>query len=122
MRIRIRREIDSAIFNRYHRNSSAGHGQGGEEGIEGSSLAVVDSLIRGVYVGLQSCHSLLSDAMTKVKAAKMLNFNSDVLFSKLIPQLSMDTKDLLWFVLIWGSIENVVTLVATRSRKLATLL
>ena len=35
MRNRIRREIDSAIFNRYHHNSSAGHGQGGEEGIEG---------------------------------------------------------------------------------------
>jgi len=91
--------------------------------MKGSLLAVMDSLIRGVYVGLRSCHSLLNDAMTKVKAGKMPDFNSEVPFPKPIPQLPTDAEDLpSWFILNWDIIENVIALAATRSPKLATIL
>ena len=61
--------------------------------------------------------------MTKVKAGKMPDFNSDVPFPKPLPQLPMDSEDLpSWFILNWDVIENVIALVATKSPKLATIL
>ena len=91
--------------------------------MKGPALAVVDSLIRGIYVGLENCHSLLSDAMAKVKAGKMPNFNGNVSFPKPLPQLPTNSEDLpSWFMLNWDIIESVIALAATRHPKLATIL
>ena len=91
--------------------------------LKGTALAVMDSLIRGVYAGLENCHSLLSDAMTKVKAGKMPDFNGKVPFPKPLPQLPTNNDDLpSWFMLNWDIIDSVIALIATKHPKLATIL
>ena len=91
--------------------------------MKGAALAVVDSLIRGLYVGLENCHSLLSDAMVTVKAGKTPDFNGNVPFPKPLSQLPTNNEDLpSWFMLNWDIIENVIALIAMKNPKLAIIL
>ena len=91
--------------------------------MKGPKLAVVDSLIRALYAGLESCQSLLSDAMAKVKAGKMPDFNGDVAFPKPLPNFPANNEDMpSWFMLNWEIIESTISLVATKNPKLAIIL
>ena len=91
--------------------------------LKGVPLAVLDSLIRAMYVALQNCHGLLNEAMTRVKAGKMPDFNSDIPFPKPPPKLPENSNDIpSWFMLNWDLVEQVIALVATRNSKLAKML
>lgn len=91
--------------------------------MKGKALAMVDSLIRSVYAGLESCHSLLSGAMVKVKEGKMPDFNGSIPFPKPPPELPTNSDDMpSWFMLNWELVDSVIALVATRSPTLAAML
>ena len=94
-----------------------------KEKVTGKPLAVMDSLIRSIYAGLQKVYSMLKDAYDQVKAGKWPDFTSEVPFPKPLPNLPSSKSDMPnWFVLAWKTIEDALNLLAQRSSKLAEFL
>ena len=94
-----------------------------KEKVTGKPLAIMDSLIRSIYVGLEQVYTMLKGGYDQVKAGKWPDFTNEVPFPPpLPPPPSSPTDTPSWFVIAWKTIEDGLNLLAQRSSKIAEFL
>ena len=94
-----------------------------KEKATGKALGVMDSLIRGIYAGLEKVYSELKDAHDQVQAGKWPDFTNEVPFPPAPPPPHSSSADMpSWFMIAWKAIKDGLNLLAQKSSKIAEFL
>ena len=86
-------------------------------------LGIIDSLIRGLYAGLEQVYTMLFDAYNQVKEGKWPDFTGSVPFPSAPTPLPAKTDDMpSWFETSWNIVRYSLNLLATKNSQIATIL
>ena len=91
--------------------------------LTGKPLGIVDSVIRAVYAGLQKVYQMLADAKKQVDQGNAPDFTGDIPFPPPLPPIPSDpNQNVSWFTIAWGTVKDMLNLLAEKSPKLAEFL